>query len=188
MLYIAIVPGYKMDNFAGDMSDENVHTVSCRFVEGETVEFDSDQGWIPVTVISINNFIFNVRVEKYPTESLQGFAVYIKIKYTHKHIEKQVNVLQTSERLQRTNTNIQKDRPYYKRMIKMMKEETPNIQKMRLARETHCLAAINAIDTSIHRIRCNEDTLSVRSHFATFVKPKTKLNDKTIKSSGPKIN
>ena len=177
-----------MDEFADDMSDENVRTVECRFVEGETVEFHSGHKWRPVTVFSINNLITNEPVKKYPTEALDGFAVYIKIKYTYKHQQKEANVLQTSERLQRTNTYIQKGHPYYNKMIQMMKVETTNVKRRRLKRETRCLTAINAIDTVIHRIRPNKDTLAERSCFATFIKPKTKLNKKTIKSSGPKIN
>lgn len=178
-----------MDKFADDMCEENVHTVECRFVEGETVEFYSRRKWRPAKVLSINNLITdkNMDVKKYTTESLVGFDVYIKIKYTRKHKQEEANVLQTSNRLQRTNTHIHKGNPYNKKMILMMQAETKTIQKMRLERETHILTAINAVDIRIHRCRPNIDTLFARSLLKQFIRPNGKLNNKTIKSSGPDI-
>lgn len=58
------------------------------------------------------------------------------------------NVLQTSNRLAFTNTNIRKGCRYYDRMLYWILDEPKNIQAMRRDREKHRLTAVHAFHTS----------------------------------------
>ena len=95
------------------------------------------------------------------------------------------NVLQTSNRLAFTNTNIRKGCRYYDRMLYWILDEPKNIQAMRRDREKHRLTAVHAFHTGLARIQKNKDTLSERALFSQFVSTKTITNE-NIKPSGTK--
>ena len=179
------------DENAAAMSDENVERMECRFVEGETVEFYYKRKWRPATALSVNNLIVDesIEIQRDSKESFKstidgGFYFFIKIKYFYKHKMCDANVLQTSNRLAFTNTNIRKGCRYYDRMLYWILDEPKNIQAMRRDREKHRLTAVHAFHTGLARIR-NKDTSGPRAHFSQYISTKT-IDSKNIKPSGTK--
>ena len=171
------------DDLDALMSDEGVETVTCRFVEGETVEWYHHRKWKPVKVLSINNLIFDQDVKKTKSESFvrYGFDFFVKVKASRKTY----NVLQNSKLLAYTNTHIHKGGHYYARMRDMMRQEPARVKDLRARRERQNLAAVRALDKGLQRVNPNRDTLALRAHFSQFVKDTT-IHSQNIKPSGVK--
>jgi len=161
------------------MDDENVQRITCRFVPGETVEFFKNR-WIPVTVVSIHNLIFDEYIRKAKSESFErapgGFDLYVQVRSA----KKTYNVLQDSKRLGFTGTHIRRGDRDYDRMLDMMRREPRRVRRIRRARERRRIMAVHALETAMRRIAPHKDTLAVRAHFSQFVK-KIPLDHKNIK-------
>tara|TARA_B100000780_G_scaffold227716_1_gene167028 strand:- start:774 stop:1298 length:525 start_codon:yes stop_codon:yes gene_type:complete len=166
-----------------------------RFVKGETVEFMISNKWRPVKVISINNLILKgSKVYKMRDEHFErvSWDFYIVVERTKKQQIKRYNVLQTSNRLSSTGKHITEDTEYYDKMHEMMSNENKRLKKLRIRREkktnpSRWRAAVHAIDIMNSKICGPTDTLSTRSHFATFVLPKgRKITKRNISTSNLK--